>query len=446
MFVAKNTLMTLPSALVLPQFVSAGPLQSYPGGGATSLSWNETAPTCNLAILWVSDVPYGTQSAASLTATLGGVNMLLFEFFIGVFFDGTNDGYDYLCAGIMLNPPAGSNHIVVSDPTADFIGFAQIAYYSNVAGVGFPLTYSVPSPNGTTLATGTSLTQTVSSSSSSLLYAQCFCSCSGNVGDVLNGYNQTQRSSVTAETADANGDSTLLFGDAVGNGGSLTFSATISARDFGHGGLLFPLYATLPPALTVLGSGKSATTSVTIPTHSAGDIIVIFAYNGSSGTNPAIPTASGTVPAWVNIVNGNANTNAERVAYFVATASNHTSGTWTSATAMIAVVISPSLSIGNPLGSYADGGSTGTTSAVASAVTPLAHSDNTSVVLKFFGCRTSTTWSAAPTGFTQLIGGTGNVCLDVETSTTSGDATATQAHSSITSTGYRAVTVEIVAY
>jgi hypothetical protein len=91
--------------------------------------------------------------------------------------------------------------------------------------------------------------------------------------------------------------------------------------------------------LTKQGQNSQAGATVTIPAHTAGDLIVIAAYRDGSTAVPTKPTASGTVPAWVDITAAaGANTNSLRTACFVATASNHTSGTWTNATGMAAIV------------------------------------------------------------------------------------------------------------
>ena len=87
-------------------------------------------------------------------------------------------------------------------------------------------------------------------------------------------------------------------------------------------------------SLSIIGTPAAvAGSSITLPTHAVGDIIVIFAYRDGATAVPTNPTAGGTVPAWVDIdAAAGANTNSARSAYFVATATNHTSGTWTNAT------------------------------------------------------------------------------------------------------------------
>lgn len=176
---------------------------------------------------------------------------------------------------------------------------------------------------------------------------------------------------------------------------------------------------------TLTGSNNSATTSVTIPSHNVGDLIVICASRRSNATAPSIPSAAGTVPAWNTIDTQSGTTNGSCVtAYFVATATNHTSGTWTNATDMIAGVISGVAS--SPIGGHAtNNAASAPSTAVAPAVT-LSKTDGSSVLLHFFNHNSSTTitWGSAPAGYTRQTTGSFAI-LDTKTSTTS-DGSVTQ--------------------
>lgn len=190
-------------------------------------------------------------------------------------------------------------------------------------------------------------------------------------------------------------------------------------------------------ALTLIGSQGAAATSVTIPTHQVGDTIIIFAYRDGSATIPTKPAASGTVPAWVDIDAANgANTNSSRSAYFVATATDTTSGTWTNATGIIAVVVRGDSFIGG----HVEAGSTATNSATAPAI-DVTHSDGTSILLHFYGHRTATAWDAAPTGYTRRVTVDTEVALNTKDSTTTDGAI--EQTLTATSSGYRAQTIEI---
>jgi hypothetical protein len=90
-------------------------------------------------------------------------------------------------------------------------------------------------------------------------------------------------------------------------------------------------------AITVQGSGSSAATTVTIPTHAVGDMIVIMARGTVA---PTVPGAGGTVPTWTTIGTAGANNSIGwTVARAIATATNHTSGTWTNAAQMHVLVL-----------------------------------------------------------------------------------------------------------
>ena len=171
-----------------------------------------------------------------------------------------------------------------------------------------------------------------------------------------------------------------------------------------------------PPTCYVRDANCAATTSVILPAHAIGDIIVLFVYRSNSTTTATKPTASGTVPAWVDIDNNTgANTNCARTAYFVATATTTTTGTWTNATGIAAVVITGQFS--TPIGGHAESGSTGT-SVTAPAITPT-NTDGTSIVLDFYGASSVTAWAAPPSGYTRCTSVPTSVCCNSDDNTSS---------------------------
>jgi hypothetical protein len=85
-------------------------------------------------------------------------------------------------------------------------------------------------------------------------------------------------------------------------------------------------------AIALVGSGAAAAATIGIPTHQAGDLIVISAYRAHN-------TAPATVPAgWTTIQSGAANTNSLATGALLATGSATTSGTWTNATQLLVAV------------------------------------------------------------------------------------------------------------
>ena len=202
--------------------------------------------------------------------------------------------------------------------------------------------------------------------------------------------------------------------------------------------------------VNIRGANANNGNTVPIPQHGIGDVIVIFAYRSNSATPPSTPVAGGTVPSWAGITaNSGGSFNSFQLSYCVATADDHTSGTWTNANGMIAVVLDQAKS-DMPIGGYAVGAQSVGTSLVAPAVT-LVNNDGSSALLHFFGLGDNTnavsSWAPAPTGYTQQAaqGYTSAkvaVCLDSKNDTTS-DGAVTQVAGA--SAWYRTLSLEIVA-
>lgn len=198
-------------------------------------------------------------------------------------------------------------------------------------------------------------------------------------------------------------------------------------------------------SLAVTGATTVASTSVTIPSHNIGDLIVIFALKVSNATAPTQPSAAGTVPAW-NVIDTLSGSTAGSfvTAYFVATANNHTSGTWTGATGMTAVVISGGVAP-SPIGGHATANGTSATIVTAPSVT-MVNTDGTSVLIHFCGHNpTVSTWGSVPAGYTlrTTIAGAGTACITKDDTTS--DGSVAQPVTSSVSTGFAAATVEVLA-
>jgi hypothetical protein len=88
--------------------------------------------------------------------------------------------------------------------------------------------------------------------------------------------------------------------------------------------------------ISYISAATNAGDTVTIGTHAAGDTIIIFAYNDGSSTIPTLPSG------WASFISASATAlSANRIGYKVATTSSETSGTWTNADGLIAVVYRP---------------------------------------------------------------------------------------------------------
>ena len=194
-------------------------------------------------------------------------------------------------------------------------------------------------------------------------------------------------------------------------------------------------------AATVKGTANAAlATSITLPAHAVGDLIVIFGYINGLNSAPTAPSASGTVPTWTLVQGGGGSSNGSGVWYHVATATNHTSGTWGS-TGLIAAVIE-GVSTASPIGGFAQLSVNG--SSTAPAITQ-SVTDGSSCLLYFHGHRSNvTSFGAAPTGFTRQAAalGSSGICLNTKNNTTS-DGASTQTDNG--NGGSRGQTIEILA-
>lgn len=208
--------------------------------------------------------------------------------------------------------------------------------------------------------------------------------------------------------------------------------------------------------VTYKGVASAAADTVTLPSHVAGDIIVICAGRillvSTNTTPPTAPSASGTVPTWTTIT-ANTGTTANvggvnyaascRIAYTIATANNHTSGTWTNATRIGAVVLNGSRQ-SSPIGGNSESGGTSTNTSTAPAVT-LTSTLGDSAILQFHISSGNSAWSSAPSGYTQRSATTTpSLCINTKDSTTT-DGQVGQTFSTLSAVPVRGATIEILA-
>lgn len=200
----------------------------------------------------------------------------------------------------------------------------------------------------------------------------------------------------------------------------------------------------------IVGTNINTGNTVTIPTHQVGDLILIYSYRSAFGNAPTVPTAAGTVPTWTTIRSGDAGDGGgnvgARLTRTTATATNHTSGTFTGSTKTAAIVIRNQAS--SPIGGNAMGGGLGGPSTAPSVT--MTKTDGTSLLIHFHGTGDGSNASdidaAAPTGYTvqALSNGSavqGSIAVDTKNVTTSDgacDHTADLAW-------FRSATVEILA-
>lgn len=145
-----------------------------------------------------------------------------------------------------------------------------------------------------------------------------------------------------------------------------------------------PPKPTLMSGTAVVRNGGENSDAWTLPAHQPGDIIIVVmeSYSTVAGTLAAPPSAGGTVPTWTRITKTASNTGA--LYYAVATASNHTSGTWTSSPGYANLhshtfVVRGGSAVGGA--SLSDSTNGGSSWAVSCPAATLADSSGTSLVI-----------------------------------------------------------------
>ena len=184
----------------------------------------------------------------------------------------------------------------------------------------------------------------------------------------------------------ANGDRVLLEA-----AGKIEFLAIASGPTGTGGG----------DSVTLVGTATSAAaTSVTLPAHSTGDLIVIIAFRVGSNTAPTASTGGSTI---TNLCNGGDNSTSYRVGYLTAAGSAETSGTWANATHMHAMVFQGVTAVST----CTTLSGTATTTLSYPAMT-LADSDGSSYVVRAGLTNQTSSTSGAMTGYTLLKNETGS--------------------------------------
>lgn len=206
------------------------------------------------------------------------------------------------------------------------------------------------------------------------------------------------------------------------------------------------------PAVTFVGAtqaGPATSVSLAGLGIQVGDIIVMFVARYNSNSLPSKPAAGGTVPTWVdiNVTTASLGSSA-RAAYAVATATNHTSGTWSSATDF-AVIVLRGQDATTPIGGQSKSFGNAVSAANAPSIT-LDRTDGTSAIVVAYFSDWAQSWGAAPTGYTRRAAEnnvtSGGVCLNTKDDTTS-DGSSSQAVNTSGNNGDNiGITIEIRAH
>ncbi len=140
-------------------------------------------------------------------------------------------------------------------------------------------------------------------------------------------------------------------------------------------------------AIKFIAASGVATTSMTLPAHVSGDIVVMFAYRNGNNTAPSLPAT------WSGIGATGGNTNSSRLAYKFVTSGNTPSDTWTNATHLVAHVYRGCAGIGGFAGSSQSNSST-----ITYPTLTMQNANGRSIVAGFAGHRTATSVETAPAG------------------------------------------------
>lgn len=148
-------------------------------------------------------------------------------------------------------------------------------------------------------------------------------------------------------------------------------------------------------AISYVSSASAAAATVAMPSHQAGDLILVFAFVDGSTTNPSLPSGYASV---TGLGNG-ANTCSASVGFKWAQSSSETTGTFTAATGVVVHVYRGVTSV--PVFVRSKG--TGTT--ITHPALTLSNATGSSWVVRFCGHRTATNLTTnTPAGFTARTG------------------------------------------
>lgn len=143
-----------------------------------------------------------------------------------------------------------------------------------------------------------------------------------------------------------------------------------------------------------IGFSTAEATSISIPAHQVGDLIIIWAFRDGSVTNPTIGMSGATT-----LTNASDGTSCSvSAAYKVALSTGETSGTWTNATVIAVAVYRLQASNKTPVGSQQSTSGTSNTVSYASVI----NCKTSSWIVGFAAHRSiDTTIESPPSGFTM---------------------------------------------
>lgn len=158
-------------------------------------------------------------------------------------------------------------------------------------------------------------------------------------------------------------------------------------------------------ALSFVGQASAAADSATLPTFTAGDLAIVFAFRDGNTTAPTLPSG------WNNLGSVGANTCSARWGYRILVAGDTTTGTWTNATD-IEVYVIRGFDAGAGFGFFQGAGNTGASASMTWSSMGLTDLNSRSWVLLLGAHRTATdTNTVALTGTTNESPATNSVAM-----------------------------------
>ena len=222
-----------------PTWVGTGPGKSQ---GTSPLTYTDTIPVGTTYTLLFGQLLCASATLPTVSATIGGVTATLVD---SAYISSNSGNYLYGVCLALANPPTGSQ--TVSFTSNSILACAvNTVHYSGVGSLG-PVSKIGQQAGQPSFSVGTD---------AKYGYAQAFFYAAAAAGNGFSSYNQNQRWTISA-VLNVNGP--LLIGDATGNGGMLTFSATRDNTTNSWGAMVVPL------APTSAGAIYGATAATALP-------------------------------------------------------------------------------------------------------------------------------------------------------------------------------------
>jgi hypothetical protein len=193
-------------------------------------------------------------------------------------------------------------------------------------------------------------------------------------------------------------------------------------------------------AVSFVGSDIAASTSVTIPTHQVGDLIIICAHRHNSSTPATRPSG------WGFVQSGGSTSNGTIVCYKNASSTSETSGTWTNANLVGVAVYRSTSGLLLSVGGFASTQGTASANIVYQAILAVNFRADQGVkdswIVAFAGTRVDDTANTAPAGMTNRnsLVSTGELAIHDTNGTATSWSTTNVAATSIT---YKTNTMEV---